>query len=245
MASDDSSVPPGSSEAGSKFYKPTDQAFTKATRSTEEDGTGDGMGGAAGGIAPLLPLQGRLLASLIASSLTGLSLGARILLTIATVIFIVREMVETRRDWYSGSAAIEQVELTRIQQQRERAEVIVAETASRKNIQEELKAVAEREAEVMSAVKHVQEGWGSALAQSGGANMIRFRDGYQATKTKLKACQDSGSCSDTERLRLEGQADMYRMLFSAAKGSLLTAMDKTKSTVSYPLNMELEPKPEQ
>src|SRR5947208_1279655 len=116
MGNDDLNVPPNSEGSAGKFYKPTDQAFSRGSVPTAEGTAGDPSGGNAGSLAPLLPLQGRLLASLIASSLTGLSLGARILLTIATVIFIVREMVETRRDWYAGSTSVEQVELTRIQQ---------------------------------------------------------------------------------------------------------------------------------
>ena len=149
-------------------------------------------------------------------------------------------MVETRHYWYMGSNAVEQVELTRIQQQKERAEIVVAETAGRKNIQEELNAVAEREAEVMSAIKHVQEGWGAPLAQSAADNMIRYRAAFGDFQGKLKECSTSGKCSETEVTRLANQADMYRMLFNASKGSLLTAMDKTKNTVSLPQSMELE-----
>lgn len=237
---DDSGAPPASSEAGSKFYKPTDQAFTKGARSTDEEAHSESIGGAAGGIAPLLPLQGRLLASLIASSLTGLSLGARILLTIATVIFIVREMVETRRDWYSGSAAVEQVELTKIQQQKERAEILVAQTAARKNVQEELTAVTEREADVMAAIKEAGPGYGTPLGQASGDNMIRYRNEYVSTQKKIKECTSSSVCSELERLRLESQADVYRMLFGAAKGRVLHALDKTTRKVSYPVDMELE-----
>jgi hypothetical protein len=241
MGADDSGVPPNPGEPPNKFYKPTEQAFSRGTASPEGN-AGETSDGFAGSLAPLLPLQGRLLASLIANSLTGLSLGARLLLTIATVIFIVREMVETRRDWYAGSNAVEQVELTRIQQQREKAEVMVAETASRKNIQEELTAIAQREVSSLQAMKtDLQLPTDGRLfgrtveANSSFSRVYRYSDLYDQAKKKSEECGKNSNCSEVERRRLTSTMDLYFMLTQDARAGYRAMVD---NKVDHPLYAE-------
>jgi len=164
----------------------------------------------------------------------------RKLLIVFGAVMVLVELTQARKNWYEGNTAKETERLARIQQEREQAEIEVAESASRKNTADELKAIADREAGVMAAIKPVQEGWGSPVAQAASANMARYQDEYAKLKRQVGDCERTKRCAQSDLERLTGKQDIYRMLFYSTRGSLYHHIERTSGKVTLPSSFEID-----
>lgn len=173
-------------------------------------------------IADFAPLRLRPLAYAVLESLETVPWSKMLILVLA-VLFAVRELVEIRRDWYGGTSANEQAVLAQIQQQRERAEIVVAGTTARKNIQEELTSLTERESNFLRALKTDLNFPGANEAYALLAQdrltiplVLRYREQYDMAQRSLADCGRTQRCSDIEVRALAARVDTYRMLMENA-----------------------------
>jgi hypothetical protein len=152
--------------------------------------------------------------------------GFKVVVLIVATVMMLAELTQARKNWLEGNVAKESERLVRIQQEREKADIEVALSAARKNIQEEMRAIAEREASVMLAIKHVQEGWGSPLMEAAGENMFRFKKAYAVAKSQEQECRRTNLCSEADLLRHQEEQRVYDMLFYSSRGALYHFIDR-------------------
>jgi len=150
------------------------------------------------------------------------------------VVMLVVEITQARKNWYEGNVAIEEERLVRTKQDHERAGIDVARSEERKNVQLEVTAKAQAEAEIIAAIKHVQEGFGSPLEQVAAAYMDRYKELFQKVLAQKNECSQTGRCSEIELLRLDLNQNLYKQLFQSARGILYHALEKRRNLVPMP-----------
>ena len=138
---------------------------------------------------------------------SGLGLGVTLLLVALATVFAIDEIVETRRDWLTGTAAAEQSKLF----------IAQSEVA----FQEEMSTFVAQEASFIDAIKEGQGSLtGDPLLEAARPHMTRYRMLYDKAHAELRNCTVGEACTDLEKRRLGGWINVYCSVFYSMRARL-------------------------